>query len=371
MSLRLGRCLCFVVLCAAIVWLAAPQSGQSQAPKPKIDPAKAVVVKNVTIEAKDWPLSKALQTVQGQTGIEVRRGTEDDPTIKELKLKNVSFWQALDEIAKAADVRVSLYQRDGKIALVPGPYREVPTSYSGPFRITLKKLIALRDLETGAHGCLAKIEVAWQPPFQPFLLETQPETFSLKDDKGLDQELPPLEKSAGYVGNDRHAIEIDVALPALRRNVARIGLLKGSLKMIGSAKTLNFEFTELKKAKKEQEGVNVEITNFDAKVNEDKENFWTLEVRLKYPPSTIKESHQISDWLVRSRPELVRKGGMRLRPNAGFDSDPESTTIRYRWVDDLPKLNLGKTSEWKFEYITPGPVIEVPIPFEFKDVPLP
>jgi hypothetical protein len=30
-----------------------------------------------------------------------------------------------------------------------------------------------------------------------------------------------------------------------------------------------------------------------------------------------------------------------------------------------------KPTDWKFEYVTPGPVIEVPIDFEFKDVPLP
>jgi hypothetical protein len=346
---------------------------------PKDDPAKSVVVKTVTFKGKNSALSKVLQTVQDQTGIEVRRAMAEDPKIDELNLQKVPFWKALDDIAKAADLRVSLYHRDNKIALVEGPYREVPTSYSGPFRITLKKLITLRDLETGAHGCLAKLEVAWHPPFQPFLVETRPDSFALKDDKGLDQEMPRLDKAMGYVGGDRFATEIDVPIPALRRGVPRIGLFKGSLKMAGSAQMLTFTFDELKQAKaKDQDGVSVAITNFDAKVNEDKESLWTVAVALKYPPATFKsENFQINAWLVRNQALLVSRkpNGPRYSENAGYDSDDvaaNQVVIRYRWVDDADKkILLGKPADWKFEYTTPGPVIEVPIDFEFKDVPLP
>jgi hypothetical protein len=350
---------------------------RSADPPAKVDPAKSLVVKTVNLQGTEL-LSKVLRNLQGQTGIEVVKAVPDDPKV-ELNLQKVPFWKALDEIAKAADLRVNLYHKENKLALVQGPYREVPTSYSGPFRITLKKLIALRDLETGAHGCLAKLEVAWQPPFQPFLIETRPDTFALKDDKGLDQELPKLDNTKGYVGGDGFATEIDVAIPALRRGVPRIGLFKGGLKMVGSAQMLTFAFDELKAAKaKDQQGVSVAISGFDAKVNEDKENLWTVTVALKYPPSEFKfESHQTNLWLVRNKAQLVSKrpNGPRYQENGGYDSDDVAanhTVIRYRWADDPDKkILLGKPTDWKFEYSTPGPVIEVPIEFEFRDVPLP
>ena len=59
---------------------------------------------------------------------------------------------------------------------------------------------------------------------------------------------------------------------------------------------------------------------------------------------------------------------------AAHDAQGVSALLRarYRWNDDADKKILpGKPADWKFEYTTPGPVIEVPIDFEFKDVPLP
>jgi hypothetical protein len=35
------------------------------------------------------------------------------------------------------------------------------------------------------------------------------------------------------------------------------------------------------------------------------------------------------------------------------------------------KLVRGKPENWKVVYRTPGPMAEVPVTFEFKDVPLP
>lgn len=370
------RRVCSLGLVLALAGAMSAALVHSADPAPKPDPAKSLTVKTVTLQVKDRPLSQVLQAIQGQTGIEVRKGVAEDPNV-ELNLQKVPFWKALDEVAKAADLRVSLYQKDNKIALVEGPYREVPTSYSGPFRITLKRLVTLLDLETGAHGCLAKLEVAWQPPFQPFLVETRPDSFALKDDKGLDQELPRVDKATGYVAGDRLATEIDVPLPALRRGVPRIGLLKGGLKMIGSAQLITFTFDDLKKQRQEKEGVVAEIAGVDAKVA-DGENLWTVAVALKYPPSTFKfESFQINAWLVRNKALLVSKKprGPRYPENGGYDTDDVSATqtvIRYRWADDPDnKIVLGKPADWKFEYTTPGPVIEVPIEFAFENVPLP
>lgn len=368
MLCRLGRCLCVVLVALGVASVEAPPA-QSQAPKAKDAPAKSLVVKHVTLQGA-MPLSKALQAVQQQTGIEVRRGTDDDPQTRDnLKLDKMPFWQALDEIARSADVRLSLYQRDGKLAMVAGPYREVPVCYSGPFRISLKRLVAIRDFETNGHGILAKLEVAWQPPFQPFMLETMPDTFALKDDKMLDQELPPLAKSAGYISTGQQAFEFDVTLPALRRDVKRIGAFKGELKIVGSASTVLFKFgPPLKKdAKKLEDGVTAEILKVAEKAVDD-ETVFTVDLRLKYPPSAIKESHQIAEFLVRSRAQLV-KGNRRLAPGGDFGFDPENGVMTYRW--EGPPKDMGKPDQWGLEYTAPGPVIEVPIQFEFKDVLLP
>ncbi|MBY0524950.1 MAG: hypothetical protein K2R98_16210 [Gemmataceae bacterium] len=370
---RLVSLPCLVLLAA---WWTAVPMARSDDPKPKADLAKDLVVKYVTLQESDTTLSKVLEKLKAQTDIEVVRQGTEDPRIAKLKLEKVTFWKALDAIAREADMRVNLYQRDGKMALVQGPYHEVPTSYSGPFRVVLKRIMTIRDLETDAHACVARVEIAWQPPFQAFLLETKPDTIVLQDDKGLDQKVPKVGKGQSFVDSGRNAMEIDIPLPALRRSVQRIGVLKGQMNMVGSGRQLTFKFDALKKDKREQEGVNIEIANFEGKKNADGEMQYVVNLSLKYPASTFKfESFQIGAWLVRNKAYLVNKAGMKFTENAGFDSDDVSATqvvVNYRWVDDADKkFVLGKPDNWKFEYLTPGPVIEVPIPFEFKDVDLP
>ena len=54
------------------------------------------------------------------------------------------------------------------------------------------------------------------------------------------------------------------------------------------------------------------------------------------------------------------------------DQTENKAIIRYRFGDDPDKnIKLGKFGEWKLVYRTPGRITEVPIPFEFKDIPLP
>src|SRR5438067_85053 len=119
----------------------------------KLDPqlVKDLMPKLVTIKANEIVLSKALKMIQDQTGIEVQPPEDGDPTLKNINLDKVPFWQALDTIAKneSADLRVYPYGKERKVALVKDPrgYRELPTSYSGPFRVVLKKVVMVRDLE--------------------------------------------------------------------------------------------------------------------------------------------------------------------------------------------------------------------------------
>src|SRR5262245_33145666 len=81
--------------------------------KPKADDKKkpdtpaaadnhSTAVKKVTIQEKEIELSKALAEITKQTGNEVvdRRQGKDDVKIR-LDLKGVTFWQALDAVAKA------------------------------------------------------------------------------------------------------------------------------------------------------------------------------------------------------------------------------------------------------------------------------
>src|SRR5262249_12658886 len=77
------------------------------------DVAKELTPKTVTLQQAGIPFSQALKELASQTGnsVEDRRREKDESKSLKLDLKNATFWQALDAIAKAADLRVSLTER--------------------------------------------------------------------------------------------------------------------------------------------------------------------------------------------------------------------------------------------------------------------
>jgi hypothetical protein len=361
------------VLLALLLVLAAPfLASEVRSDDPKADSVKELQPPLVTIQGKDLPLSKALKLFADKTSIGVLAPPGDDPTLK-LDLANVPFWKALDEIAKAADMRVYPYVNEGKLALRQG-YRELPTSYHGPFRVTLKRVVTAVDLESDAHLAAANIEVAWLPSFQAFLLETHPSSLVVQDDKGSDLKVPPRSRGPATVFG-RNAVELDsVPLPAVRRSVPQFGLIKGTLSMIGSAKQLTFAFDAIEKNKElKQDGVIVKLSDVDAKKGEDT---WQVQFHLRYPKDGPQfESFQMQSWLAGNRLFLVNKKTKQRVRIRTFNTDAapaDEAIITYiinEGEDD--KLKLDDPKAWSLEYQTPSPVMKVSIPFEFKDVPLP
>jgi hypothetical protein len=331
---------------------------------------KDLAPRSCTLQDSAMPLSKALAELARQTGNTVadrRKDTGDDPKLR-LSLVKATFWQALDAIAKEADVRLSFFDRQGQIALIDGPYQAVPTSYSGIFRTAVKRITVVRDLENAeGNGCAVNLEIAWEPRFQPLFLEAKPDALTAQDDKGLTLNIP--EGDSGRIPiRGRMAIDVPIRLEAPKRSVAQIGLLQGTLSMISPSKLLTFTFDKPAKAEAKQEGVTVKIHQFDAQ-----SELWSVGVTLEYPPETP-DFESFESWLVNNQIYLQKKGGTRRYPaNGGYEIDEQAghkATLTYRFVEEND-LMLGKPEEWKLIYVTPGMIAKLPVKFEFKDLPLP
>ncbi len=336
------------------------------------DPPKASAPKDLTPRTFTYQgeitLSKALAELARQTGNTVGdyRRERSDPGFK-LDVKGVPFWQALEAIARSADVRISLYQLDGKIALVNGPYREVPVSFHGLFRVAVKHVAGFRDLETGAHFYVARLELAWEPRFRPFLVQTNPESLVVEDDKGHRLKVPEEDK-AQVSAAGKNALEVEVHLPAPPRTARALTLFKGTFSVVGPSKMLAFRFDKLAKgAKKTQEGITVTLS--DLTTEEDR---WTVRVALDYPAGGP-EFESFQSWLVYNQIHLEKKGGTTFPANGGFATVTQESNraeVDYNFVED-GKRKLGKPEDWGVVYRTPGRIVQVAVPFAFKDVPLP
>jgi hypothetical protein len=343
---------------------------------------KDLTPRTVVLQEKGISLSKALAELTRQTGNKVedrRENKADDPELK-LDLNKVSFWQALDAIAKEADVKVSLYERDGVLAVVNGPHVVPVASYNGMFRVIVKRLVAVQDFEGDNHFCNTQLELSWEPRFQPLFLEVKPESLTVQDEKGFELKAPEEQQTGKIPVNQRNGIEAIIRTEAPKRAIGKIGLLKGSLAIIGPSKMLSFTFDKLtstepekgKPAKEEQkqtrDGVTVKIRQFLVEPE-----LWTLGIYLEYPPESA-DFESFESWLVSNQIQLVSKDGKRrMRENGGYEIDDQSghqANMTYRFIDD-DKTKLGKPEDWKLVYQTPGTVVRIPVEFEFKDLTLP
>jgi hypothetical protein len=327
--------------------------------------------------------SQALAELTKQTGIAVAdMGGQADETIA-LDRKRVTFWQALDAIAAASKARVNLSPRSGRIVLDKrgANYRLPPISYDGRFRLIVKKVTTSRDLEIGDndahHGSTnLAIEIAWDPELLPLYLETRPRALRLVDDKNNVIAVPD-EGSALAPVDGLIAVGIDLSLPSLPRSINTLRSLQGELSMIGPSKMLTFTFDRLDRLatvqadaperRLSQEGVTCRI--LDVKLVRDR---WTIRVALDYPPG-MKQLDSNQSWVVNNEMTLETPDGKKRFASTNYFLESATTRqaiLSYHFRDQ-GKMTRGKPSDWRVRYRAPANLVEVAIPFAFKDIALP
>jgi hypothetical protein len=329
-----------------------------------------------TLHSDRVPLSKALAELTRQTGVHVEDRRGGPEALIAVHCDNASFWQALDAIATAADAGVYLYPRSGRVTLVKPPAHRPPVSYDGFFRCALKKVVASRDLESGTGTCTVFLEVAWEPSLQPLLLETRPQELRL-----LDEQMRPVpvaaDGSAQAPVDGRISLVTELQLPALPRSARRIGLLEGRLSVVAPTRMLTFAFDSpaaLARAEAgapelqhTEDGVTCRIT----KVLLSPER-WTVQVTLDYPPGN-KELESYQSWVVNNELALVSPDGKRRLVSTDYvleSATPRRAVLSYHFRDRDGRPR-GRPEDWRLTYRAPASVVEWPVHFSFKDVPLP
>jgi hypothetical protein len=326
-----------------------------------------------TIRDRTISLKAALEQLAKQTGIQVDDRTEEkgnSPTLK-LDIQNATFWQALDTIAKEADLRVSFFQKDSTIALTDGPYKETPISYDGLFRTTVNRVDLGQDYRSDTHTLVVQLQIAWEPRFQPIFLESPPDELSARDDKDRALTVPENGKGRFPVGRPL-AVDVPLRIEAPRRSADKLSELKGTISVVGPSKLLTFTFDKLadKPAgrKQTQEGVTVTLRDFQVEPER-----WAVGIALDYPPETP-DFESFESWLVNNDVFLQKADGKtKISANGGYEIMEQAghrAVMIYRFIED-EKVTLGKPSDWKLVYRTAGAIVRLPVHFEFRDLPLP
>jgi hypothetical protein len=338
--------------------------------------------KLVTIDG-EMPLSQLLAELEKQTGIKVEDRREAEDTKIKLKLNKVTFWQALDAIAKEADARVNYFRAQIGLEKRPEGYVNAPVAYNGLFRATVRRITAQRLLESENSNYTADVEIAWEPRFRPFRVDAVPGDFTIQDDKG--RKITVADNAAGdeprknsrSVGHPNYIL-MEVPLGSLDRASSKLGLLKLPLKFVGPTRMETFAFdkslAEIKKDTKGveliQEGVMVRVSVTDLA-----RDHWTVVMYVEHPADGPQFESFESEWLLRNEILLKNKNDGGTFPNNGgynVDSAGNRGRVEYNFVDSRQKKMIrGNPEDWTVQYKVPGLIVELPGAFEFKDVPLP
>src|SRR5262249_42339996 len=139
----------------------------------------------VTLDSSARTVAEAAAAISKQANIpiDMSRAAPDRPI--QLRLSNAPFWEALEQLAKASNHRLSINAQGSKITLLGGPnekYGWAPVEIQGPFRFTARQALGKIDLETGQSNTEVEIDVVWEPRFKAFYAEVPPKSLSAWDD---------------------------------------------------------------------------------------------------------------------------------------------------------------------------------------------
>ncbi|HKB01034.1 MAG TPA: hypothetical protein VKD90_02390 [Gemmataceae bacterium] len=316
--------------------------------------ANPPAAKKVTFGSEPVPVATLARVIQEQTGIAVDASALPADKPVSANYFQVDFWKALERFADETNSRI--VTTGGKIALRPGKSHS-PSHVRGPLRFTVRETSARGDLEAGTSTYDITLEVAWEPWLNTYRIDTSPKITEAKDDTGKVLSVGPAGPRT-FTAN--HSAPLAVRPMGLTREAKKL-TLKGSITVTIADELLTFEFNATGKPgpAAAQKGVVVEATKFGPDGND-----WVAEVQMRYPDTGVTwESHEFY-W--------ARHNVMRLIPPKGNPIVADSVdfgegAVRYVFKNRAKQVGAG----WKFDYRTPGPMREITVPFELKDIPLP
>ncbi len=336
-----------------------------------------------TIVGKGIRLSEALQQLQKQTGNAItdmreQLGTEVTNPALDLELHDKTFFEAIDEIARQAQVATEFATGDGSIGIkagggmadsAPNMPAKKPTpmiQYAGPFRIELQGISIARDFQAGTAVANLRLETAWEPRLRPMLLKLESKELKIVDDRKKEVKPQVTEESDEVlIRPENPSVEINLNLDAPERDAKKIASLRVKAEVTIPAGIKTFKIPSIAQKDVTVKQGDVSLTLEDTEVDE---QVWKVNVTLTYPEEgPAFESYR--QGLFNNRVWLQRADGSRFEQNGGYNatgSDGGKLGFEYMFVE-AP----GKLQDYQLVYETPSKVIKIPLEFEFKDVILP
>jgi hypothetical protein len=278
--------------------------------------------------------------------------------------ENTPFWEALETAADQTKTRLAIRESGRAVVLEPRLKNREISAISGPFRIVPRNVIGKLSLDDGSVSHEVQLDVHWEPRMPVYRIDNYPSITKAEDDRGTS--LVPRPASARHYPTGA-ITDMTVQLTGLTRDSKRIGTLSGEFRATVAAKLLAVRFADLGgkfPITQTEDGVKLTLKSFE-KTN----NTWDAELLLEYPTNHPSfESFEEQKWLRDNRLTLIGPGAKPL------EADSEDVNAGGRFVSATYRFKVAGnpvTKGWSLVCETPGPLMEVKVPFTLKNIPIP
>jgi hypothetical protein len=337
----------------------------------------AIAPTTATLTVDQMPVFDLLAEIEKQTGnhvVDRRRQASNDEHMQQQKVnfafRDEPFWSAIDQVLDQWRMGVYNYGGGDALAIVEREPGERPRRqgavYSGPFRLQILGVSAQQSLRKPDNKSLKlQMEVAWEPRLRPIAVTQAATEVEATDDGGhkLEMSQPDASLDAEIsAGTQATELVLPFALPT--RDVSKIATLKGKLLALVPGRQVKFKFDDLAHATgKSQTSGGVQVTIDAIRKNNE---VWEIHMRLRLDEDNhALESHR--SWALQNLSYLIDKEGVRIE-NAGLETTLQNKNeVGVAYLFEQANGLDGLT--WVYE--TPAAIVELPIEYEFKDIPLP
>lgn len=325
----------------------------------------------VTLQG-EMSLADAMAAVEQQTGNRATGYDRRSATLK-LDLKDELFWSAFDQILDQADLEINAYGGEMNALVLTARAdgmnsRAGRATYSGVFRFEPLRLESRRDLRNEAlNVCRLTLGITWEPRITPISLRQAIQQITAVDDQGnaltaASEGNQPVLNATAETGMSGVELGIPLQLPS--RSATKIASLKGSLTAMVPGRLESFEFEDLATARDvEQQRAGVAVIFERIRPNGD---LYEVRLRIRYDDAgSALESHR--GWIYSNPAYIVTPSGERMESLGSNEGGRDENEVGMVMLFDLPDGPKG----CKLVYQTPASMLQLPIEYELKDIPLP
>lgn len=342
----------------------------------KDPPAEPIPATVIRVPADAGLTVKTALAALREAGFDVEGSGLDSARVVPGRFRDAPFWEAVETLAEAAGTRITLREQGRKILLEKrqGPSQE-RSSLSGPFRVVARRVNGRLDLENGDSFQEVELLVHWEPRFPVFRMDSVPRIEIAQDDLGQPLRAATVSSKSPLHSTFEHTLA--VRLFNVPRKAQAIGELSGSFQVTASRRMLPFRFSLSARLPLAgvlpkgipAEGVEAVLTDWEL-LTLNGRPFWEATLRLSYPPG-LPVFQSFETWLGENRLRLLSPDGRVLLPDQAEEPPPgREMILAYRF--DAAKLGgTPKGEGWSLIYETPAPLVEFPVSFRFKNIPLP